>query len=46
MFNSFELEDVPEEVARINALLMGRSAAQLKMVERLLATLFEELDRR
>lgn len=45
MFNSFELEGVPEEVARINGLLIGRSSAELKLVERVLATLFEELDR-
>ena len=45
MFNSFELEGVPEEVARINGLLIGRTSAELKLVERVLATLFEELDR-
>jgi transcriptional regulator with XRE-family HTH domain len=45
MFNSFELEGIPEEIARINGLLIGRSAAELKLVERVLATLFEELDR-
>ncbi|KIG17046.1 hypothetical protein DB30_03643 [Enhygromyxa salina] len=45
MFTSFELEGVPEEIARINGLLVGRSPAELKLVERVLATLFEELDR-
>lgn len=45
MFNSFELEGVPEEIARINGLLIGRSSAELKLVERVLSTLFEELDR-
>ncbi|PRP94866.1 hypothetical protein ENSA7_76890 [Enhygromyxa salina] len=45
MFTSFELEGVPEEIARINGLLAGRSPAELKLVERVLATLFEELDR-
>ncbi|KIG11831.1 hypothetical protein DB30_02412 [Enhygromyxa salina] len=45
LFGSFELGGVTEEVARISGLLIGRSPAELKLLERVLATLIEELDR-
>jgi transcriptional regulator with XRE-family HTH domain len=46
MFNSFELDgSAPEELSRIHALLLGRSQAELVLVERVLLELFEGLDR-
>jgi transcriptional regulator with XRE-family HTH domain len=45
MFNSFELDSQPEEISRIQALLLGRSHAELVLVERLLSELFAALDR-
>jgi transcriptional regulator with XRE-family HTH domain len=44
MFNSFELGDQPEELSRIYALLLGRSQAELVLVERVLSELLAELD--
>jgi transcriptional regulator with XRE-family HTH domain len=44
MFNSFELDGVPEGVARIIALLIGRASAELELIERVLATLIEAFD--
>lgn len=44
IFNSFELEDPSEGLARITGLLLGRSEAELKMVERILVELFSGLD--
>lgn len=44
MFNSYELELEPEGLARITALLLGRSERELVMVERVLAELFAALE--
>ncbi|WP_052547513.1 helix-turn-helix domain-containing protein [Enhygromyxa salina] len=46
MFVTFELEGVPEDVARITGLLIGRSAVELGLLERVLAALIEELEHR
>ncbi len=46
MFNSFQLEHPSERLARISALLLGRSERELAMAERILGELFSELDRR
>jgi transcriptional regulator with XRE-family HTH domain len=43
MFNSFELDAQPEEISRIHAMLLGRSRAELALVERLLTELFAGL---
>ncbi len=45
MFNSFELGEEPEQMARIHALLLGRSQAELVIVERILSELFAGLER-
>ena len=46
MFNSFDLDGpAPEELSRIHALLLGRSQAELVLVERVLSELFAGLDR-
>jgi transcriptional regulator with XRE-family HTH domain len=44
MFNSFELDAESEEISRIHAMLLGRSHAELRLVERLLSELFGALD--
>lgn len=45
LFTSFALADgAPEELSRILALLVGRSRADIAMVERLLSALFEGLE--
>src|SRR5690242_3644622 len=45
MFNSFELGEEPEQMSRIHALLLGRSQAELVLVERMLSELFAGLER-
>jgi transcriptional regulator with XRE-family HTH domain len=46
LFNSFALADeAPEELSRIHALLIGRSRADITMVEHMLSELFAGLDR-
>jgi transcriptional regulator with XRE-family HTH domain len=47
MFNAFDLNNqgVPEGIARLNGLCFGRSEVELKLAERVLATLFDELER-
>ena len=44
MFSSFELEEFPQEIARMMTLLVGRSKWQLKLIEGVLAALLEGLD--
>jgi transcriptional regulator with XRE-family HTH domain len=44
MFNSFELDAESEELARINAMLLGRSHPELRLIEHLLSELFDGLD--
>ena len=44
MFSSFELEDFPEEIARMLTLLVGRPALQLRVAERVLSELLDSLD--
>ncbi|PRQ05553.1 hypothetical protein [Enhygromyxa salina] len=44
MFNALELDGVPEEVARIHGLIVGRSHAELQLVERVLVVLLESLE--
>jgi transcriptional regulator with XRE-family HTH domain len=46
MFTSFELDGIPEGVARISGLLIGCSSAELKLLERLVAILLEDLGNR
>jgi transcriptional regulator with XRE-family HTH domain len=46
MFAAFELDAVPEEVARISGQLIGRSSAELKLLERLVAILLADLENR
>ncbi|KIG18841.1 hypothetical protein DB30_07177 [Enhygromyxa salina] len=46
LFASFELDDVTEATARVSGLLIGRSRAELGLLERVLATLVAELGRR
>jgi transcriptional regulator with XRE-family HTH domain len=46
LLDSFALGDgVPEELSRIHALLVGRSRAEITLVERVLSELFAGLDR-
>jgi transcriptional regulator with XRE-family HTH domain len=45
MFNAFELVDEPVEMSRIHALLLGRSQAELVLVERMLSELLAGLER-
>lgn len=45
MFNSFELDSQSDEISRIHALLLGRSQAELVLVERVLSELFAGLER-
>jgi transcriptional regulator with XRE-family HTH domain len=40
MFNSFELDTESEEISRIHAMLLGRSHAELRLVEHLVSELF------
>jgi transcriptional regulator with XRE-family HTH domain len=44
MFNSFELDAQSEELARIHAMLLGRSPPELRLVEHMLSELFAGLD--
>ena len=44
IFSSFELGAEPEEISRIQALLLGRSHAELVLVEHVLTELFAGLD--
>lgn len=44
MFGSFELRGVPEELARVNSALTGRSPAVLGLVERVVLELLASLD--
>jgi transcriptional regulator with XRE-family HTH domain len=44
MFTSFELSGVPEEIARIDGMLVGRSPAVLRLVERVVSELLAGLD--
>jgi hypothetical protein len=44
MFNSFELDAQSEEISRIHAMLLGRSDAELKLVEHMVSELFVGLD--
>jgi transcriptional regulator with XRE-family HTH domain len=44
LFNSFELSEPSEVASRITALLVGRSVADLKVVERILTKLLAGLD--
>jgi transcriptional regulator with XRE-family HTH domain len=44
MFNSYELSDGCEDLARINSLLTGRPSVVLRLVERVLNELLEGLD--
>lgn len=46
MFNSYELGGTPKEIARINCMLVGRTPAVLRLVERVLAELLDGLDER
>jgi transcriptional regulator with XRE-family HTH domain len=40
MFNSFELDAESEEISRIHAMLLGRSHAELRLVEHMVSELF------
>jgi transcriptional regulator with XRE-family HTH domain len=44
MFNSFELGAESEELSRIQAMLLGRTQAELVLVERVLSELFAALE--
>jgi transcriptional regulator with XRE-family HTH domain len=44
MFNSFELDAESEEISRIHAMLLGRSHAELRLVEHLVSELFVGLE--
>jgi transcriptional regulator with XRE-family HTH domain len=44
MFNSFELDAESEEISRIHAMLLGRSRAELRLVEHLVTELFVGLE--
>lgn len=44
MFNAFELEAESEEISRINAMLLGRSRAELRLVEHMITELFVGLE--
>jgi len=44
MFNALELAEPGTGLARISTLLIGRSAAELSMVERVLASLLDGVD--
>lgn len=44
MFNSFELDAEFEEFSRIHAMLLGRSQAELKLVEHMISELFVGLE--
>ena len=44
MFSSFELGDMPEEMSRIPALLLGRSQAELVLAEHMLLELLAGLE--
>ena len=46
MFNSFELEQQSEGLARLTALLLGRSERELALIERIAVELLTELDQR
>jgi transcriptional regulator with XRE-family HTH domain len=46
MFSSFELDGDTEEIARIQCMLVGRSPAVLRLVERVLSELLAGLDER
>lgn len=44
MFNSFELDTESEEISRIHAMLLGRSQAELRLVEHIVTELFVGLE--
>lgn len=44
MFNSHELSDGCEELARINSLLTGRPSVVLRLIERVITELLEALE--
>lgn len=44
LFLSFELEGIPVELQRIIGLLSGRSRPMLRLIERVLVELLDELD--